>query len=110
MFYGKLVKVQWSDPVTIGGKWVPLKDIIDSRPMAIVTYGKVVYEDEHLINIASSFTDDGDADGDLSLPKCMINTITELEENIIHTFNHQPVTSISTTIPSEFPRRETQDQ
>jgi hypothetical protein len=96
MFLNKLVKICWSDPMTIGGKWVNIKDVENSRPMPIISYGVVVYEDDSLINIVAHLTNDGDVDGDICLPKSIIDSITELNEGAIHSFNHPPITAIST--------------
>jgi len=101
MFKDRLVKVCWNDPQTIGGKWVPLKDVQDSRPMGIITYGIVVYEDDHLMNLVSSLTNDGDVDGDICLPKSLIVTVTELNEGIVHSFVHMPVNAVTSTIPGK---------
>lgn len=93
MFLGKVVKIDWIDPKTIGGKWVSLSDVEKSRPMDVVTYGIVVYEDSDTIVTVSHKTADNDVDGDITLPKAIIKTITELNEGSIHSFTGNGISS-----------------
>ena len=77
---GEIVKVVWED-VASWEDWIYPAVAIEYKDFLITTYGKVIYEDEHRIIVASEEHPDGKRYANVArIPKVLIRSMQELEE------------------------------
>ena len=80
---GDLLLIVWADAVTEGHGWRSLERIRILDPEIIYTVGWLVKETPASITLVSSITSDGDADGDIVLPKgCILQRVLLSGSNI----------------------------
>ena len=78
---GEIVKVVWEDVASWEGVWIYPSEAIEHKDFLVTTYGKIIYEDEHRIIVASEEHPDGKRYANVTrIPKVLIRSIQELEE------------------------------
>jgi len=75
-----IVRIVWED-IDYWSDWIYPVEAIEYRELIITTYGKIIYEDEHRIIVASEAHPDGKRYSNVArIPKVLIRSIQELEE------------------------------
>ena len=78
---GEIVKVVWEDVASWEGVWIYPAEAIEYRDFLIVTYGRVIYEDERRIIVAFEEHPDGKRYVHVTrIPKVLVKSMQELEE------------------------------
>ena len=77
---GEIVKIVWEDVASWEGGWIHPAEAIEYRDFLIITYGKVIYEDEHRIIVASEEHPDGERYANVArIPKVLVRSMQELK-------------------------------
>jgi len=77
---GEIVKMVWED-VDYGEGWKYPVEVNKYRDFLIVTYGKIIYEDEQRIIVACEEHPDGKRYARVTrIPKVLVRSMQELEE------------------------------
>ena len=75
-----IAKIVWED-VDYGEGWKYPVEVNKYRDFLIVTYGRVIYEDEHRIIVACEEHPDGKRYGKITrIPKALVRSMQELGE------------------------------
>ena len=75
-----IARIVWED-VDYWNDWIYPVEAIEYRDFLVITYGKIIYEDEHRIIVASEEHPDGKRYANIArIPKVLIKSIQELEE------------------------------
>jgi hypothetical protein len=75
----RVVLVEWLDAFTGDAGWKHLKKLRKQAPVLVRSVGYVVTDDPDYVTIAASHVpSDDDCDGDVTIPRGMIKSITDL--------------------------------
>lgn len=76
----RIVKVTWLDAISGKHGWKDKEDVLKQKPAKCVSYGQLVVDEPDYITLIAHETDDGDCDGDVTLPRGMIVEIETLQQ------------------------------
>jgi hypothetical protein len=73
-----LVKVTWSDALSLKSGWKSVKKVKKTYPSTIVTVGYLVKKTKRAVWVVATLTDDKDCDGDVVIPRDWVTRIKKL--------------------------------
>lgn len=75
----RIVLVEWIDAMTGDAGWKTLKEVKKQAPVIVHSIGYLVKDDPDFVTVVGSFIPDfGDSDGNVTVPRGMIKSITDL--------------------------------
>lgn len=72
------VEVTWVDAISSGTGWKAKEDVRKRKPAVCKSMGYVLADEASHITLIASETDDGDCDGDVTIPRGWVEKIVEL--------------------------------
>jgi hypothetical protein len=72
------VRVTWVDAFSSPGGWKPLEDVQKQKPVKVVTYGLLATDEATHITVVGTLVEDGDCDGDVTIPRGWVEKIEDL--------------------------------
>lgn len=75
----KLVYVEWLDAYTQAAGWKNIKKLRKQKPVLVRSVGYLVKDDPDFIIVAGTYVEeDGDCDGDVTIPRGMIKMVKDI--------------------------------
>ncbi len=75
----RMVLVEWTDACSDDAGWKPLKKIKKQTPVIVMSMGFLVKDDPDYVTVIGSHVPfDDTTDGDVTIPRGMVRSITEL--------------------------------
>jgi hypothetical protein len=75
----KLVYVEWEDAYTQEAGWKSIKKLRKQKPVLVKSVGYLVKDDPNFIIVAGTYVpEDGDCDGDTTIPRGMIRKVINI--------------------------------
>jgi hypothetical protein len=72
------VEVTWVDAISSGAGWKSKDDVRKRKPAVCKSMGYVLTDEASHITLIAHETDDGDCDGDVTIPRGWIEKVVEL--------------------------------